>query len=485
MSVLSWFSHLAREGRDVPEVTCYEKQGDWGGLWNYSWRTGTDQYGEMVHGSMYRSVPPLTLLTMTDGLYRYLWSNGPKECLEFPQYTFEDHFGKAIPSFPPREVLFDYLQGRWGKEDVRKWIKFRTVVRDVVFNEDTDTFSVCVKDLQGDRVEEPREFDYVIVCTGHFSVPHVPDFAGVERFPGRVMHAHDFRDANEFAGKTLLLIGSSYSAEDIALQCIKYGASKVIITWRSQPMGFNWPPEVEERPLIQRFEGKTAHFKDGSKADVDVVLMCTGYLHSYPFLRSHSDTGLVLGTNHCCRESLRLKSSNVLYPPGLYKGIVWEEGGNSRLLYCGAQDQYYTYTMFDVCGLWAVKLILGDIKLPSKEDREASWRGWVARNKALADCHQEIDFQTDFVMDLVKDCGADYPYNPDVGEMFHTWEGHKHDDILSYRDQSFPSKYTGNMFHFLLSADHGLAGTPSPVHHSTFMTALDDSLQTFMNKIKN
>ena len=46
-------------------------------------------------------------------------------------------------------------------------------------------------------------------------------FPGVERFPGRVLHAHAFRDANEFAGKRLLLVGSSYSAEDIALQCIK------------------------------------------------------------------------------------------------------------------------------------------------------------------------------------------------------------------------------------------------------------------------
>ena len=63
-------------------------------------------------------------------------------------------------------------------------------------------------------------------------MPHIPDFPGIERFPGRVLHAHDFRDKNEFSGKTLLLIGSSYSAEDIAVQCIKYGASKVIITWR-------------------------------------------------------------------------------------------------------------------------------------------------------------------------------------------------------------------------------------------------------------
>ena len=29
------------------------------------------------------------------------------------------------------------------------------------------------------------------------------------------------REANEFTGKRLLCIGASYSAEDIALQCIK------------------------------------------------------------------------------------------------------------------------------------------------------------------------------------------------------------------------------------------------------------------------
>ena len=51
-------------------------------------------------------------------------------------------------------------------------------------------------------------------------MPHIPDFPGIERFPGRVLHAHDFRDKNEFSGKTLMLIGSTYSAEDITLQCI-------------------------------------------------------------------------------------------------------------------------------------------------------------------------------------------------------------------------------------------------------------------------
>ena len=46
----------------------------------------------------------------------------------------------------------------------------------------------------------------------------------MESFPGRILHGHDFRDAEEFKNKDVVVLGSSYSAEDIALQCYKYGA---------------------------------------------------------------------------------------------------------------------------------------------------------------------------------------------------------------------------------------------------------------------
>ena len=45
-------------------------------------------------------------------MYQGLWSNGPKEDLEYPDYTFDEHFGKAISSYLPREALYDYLKGR-------------------------------------------------------------------------------------------------------------------------------------------------------------------------------------------------------------------------------------------------------------------------------------------------------------------------------------------------------------------------------------
>ena len=102
-AVLRSFASAKENGFDIPDIICFEKQSDVGGLWNYNWRTGLDEFGESVHGSM----------------YRYLWSTGPKECLEFADYSFEQHFGKAIASYPPREVLFDYIKGRLNKTIVK------------------------------------------------------------------------------------------------------------------------------------------------------------------------------------------------------------------------------------------------------------------------------------------------------------------------------------------------------------------------------
>ena len=424
------FAQAEKQGAEIPELVCFEKQDDWGGLWNYTWRTGVEKHGEPVHGSM----------------YRYLWSNGPKECLEFSDYTFDEHFGKPIPSFPPREVLEDYILGRAKKSGVRKWIRFNTVVRLVDYDNDSGKFQVTVEDLEKGHVMT-EEFDYVIVATGHFSVPNVPYFEGFEKFPGRILHSHDFRDAEEFAGKNLVVVGSSYSAEDIALQCHKYGANSVTICYRTAPMGFHWPDGMEELPLMTKLEGKTAHFKDGQTRDVDAIILCTGYQHCFPFME----------------DSLRLRTNNRLYPANLYKGVVWEN--NPKLMYLGMQDQYYTFTMFDGQAFFARDVILGRFQLPSKEEMKKDMDAWRSREEALEDPFQDIDFQTDYTKDLVD--LTDYPdFDLELAKKhFYEWEHHKEEDILKYRDKSFESPCTG---------------TKAPIHHTTWLEALDDSMKTFL-----
>ena len=48
LSILRAFEHLEKKGEKIPEIVCFEKQESWGGLWNYNWRTGSDQYGDPV-----------------------------------------------------------------------------------------------------------------------------------------------------------------------------------------------------------------------------------------------------------------------------------------------------------------------------------------------------------------------------------------------------------------------------------------------------
>jgi trimethylamine monooxygenase len=337
--------------------------------------------------------------------------------------------------------------GRVEKSGVRPYVQFNTAVRWVEHDAATGGFAVTVKDLVKDQMRTEM-FDQVVVASGHFSTPNVPYFEGVEAFPGRVLHAHDFRSANEFTGKRVLMIGSSYSAEDIGTQCHKYGAQSVIFSYRTKPLGFDWPAGFTEKPLLQRLVGKVAHFKDGTSAEVDAIVLCTGYKHHFPFLP----------------DDLRLKTDNRLYPLGLYKGVFWQD--QPKLIYLGMQDQYFTFNMFDAQAWYARDVILGRIALPSPEAMDADIKAWRAREEAVANPFEGIDFQTDYVADLL--AATDYPRLDvhRVAELFKEWEHHKAASILGYRDHGYPSTLTGTM---------------APPHHTKWMEAMDDSLEAFLN----
>jgi hypothetical protein len=44
-------------------------------------------------------------------MYRNLWAIGAKEVNEYQDYSFQDHFGKELPSYLPREMYRRYLDG--------------------------------------------------------------------------------------------------------------------------------------------------------------------------------------------------------------------------------------------------------------------------------------------------------------------------------------------------------------------------------------
>jgi trimethylamine monooxygenase len=112
-------------------------------------------------------------------------------------------------------------------------------------------------------------------------------------------------------------------------------------------------------------------------------------------------------------------------------------------------------------------VVLGRIKLPSAAEMAKDSAAWVAREEKLKGPSEQIDFQTDYVKDLMKD--TDYPkFDLDhAAEMFKEWEHHKVESILGYRDKAFPSPCTGTM------------GT---LHHTVWIKAMDDSMKSFLGK---
>ena len=99
----------------------------------------------------------------------------------------------------------------------------------------------------------------------------------------------------------------------------------------------------------------------------------------------------------------------------------------------------------------------------SRQNMEQDVKKWREKNSALKDCHDDINFQTEFVVDFCQAAGYDVRCARGA-ELFKRWNLYKTDDILTYRDKSFHSIFTQ---------------TASPIHEP-WLTAFDDSLKGFV-----
>ena len=401
---------LARDrGEMIGHLVCFEKQSEIGGAWTYTWRTGLDEYGESIHSSMYQN----------------LRLNVPKEAIEYPEYPFIRHFQQeSLSSFPSRKIMHEYLKGYAETNNILQYIEFNTVVKWVTYNSDTKQFDVLIRDLLKDEMRT-EHYDYMIIATGHFHMSNVPYFEGIETFPGKVLHAHDFRHAQEFIGRNILIIGSSYSAEDIGLQCWKTGAKSVTFSYRTKPMGYKWPNGCTEVCLVSKIQSNSVYFTDGSRQEFDAIIFCTGYKHHFPFLA----------------DNLRLRTDNCFYPSNLYKGIFWLD--EPHLIYLGMQDQAYSLNLFNVQAWYARDVILGKQPLPSIEEMNVDIKKWKTKEAQLKTPIDSGRFQLEYILDLQS--FSDYPKFDIIGmaKIFQQWLITREENILTFREHTYKSVITG------------------------------------------
>jgi len=77
--------------------------------------------------------------------------------------------------------------------------------------------------------------EVVIVATGHYVEPRIPDWARDGEFPGRVLHSAEYRSGREFTGSRALVVGLGNSGAEIATDLVEQGASSVSVAVRTPP----------------------------------------------------------------------------------------------------------------------------------------------------------------------------------------------------------------------------------------------------------
>lgn len=196
------------------EPVCFEASDRYGGTWNYR--------EDSTIG--YASIMPTTVL------------NHSKEI-------------GAASNFPPRkeynnfmrhQEVFQYLTEYYEHHQCEKYIHFNTEVINVKKADDYDAtgrFLVTVKDKISGKVSTDI-YDGVMVCTGHFTIPKMEHFPGLENFKGTVMHTHSLKTVEKFKGQNVLIIGAGCSGLDAA-EVISSVAKQVYLSVRHGMLVFN------------------------------------------------------------------------------------------------------------------------------------------------------------------------------------------------------------------------------------------------------
>ena len=180
----------------------------------------------------------------------------------------------------------------------------------------------------------------IINATGTWETPYIPEYPGAELFKGRQLHTRDYRAAQEFAGKHVVVVGAGISAiqllDEISRVTTTTWVTRRAPQWRTGPFdeeagraavamvedrvrrglppssvvsvtGLPVTPAVEamrargvlERlPMFTEITEDGVRWADGAFIRADVVLWCTGFRssldHLAPLMLREPNGGIIM-----------------------------------------------------------------------------------------------------------------------------------------------------------------------------------------------
>lgn len=132
------------------------------------------------------------------------------------------------PTYPTNEAMGEYLQRYAEQFDLTRHIRLKTPVRELRRDADRG-WIVCT-----DTGEEG--FEKVVIATGRYNKPAIPDVPGLKSFSGSagVTHTFAYKQPEDYHGLRVLVTGCAISSVEITSDLAALGAAHVVLTNRRQ-----------------------------------------------------------------------------------------------------------------------------------------------------------------------------------------------------------------------------------------------------------
>jgi cation diffusion facilitator CzcD-associated flavoprotein CzcO len=146
----------------------------------------------------------------------------------------------------PGPKILDYLEATAAEHDVRREIRFDHRVVRAEWSSDDALWHVEAERGGADGQSEPLRFTcrWFSGCTGYFRYDegYTPDFPGIDRFEGEIVHPQHWPEDLDYAGKRVVVIGSGATAVTL-IPALSERAAKVTMLQRSPTYIISLPGE--------------------------------------------------------------------------------------------------------------------------------------------------------------------------------------------------------------------------------------------------
>ncbi|MEU2258663.1 NAD(P)/FAD-dependent oxidoreductase [Nocardia xishanensis] len=140
-------------------------------------------------------------------------------------YAFSDHpYSRSADMFPTAAQVREYLGSYVRRFRLEPHLRLSAEV--IELSRQGPVFEVEVRSGSDFTT---WFFDFVVVCTGVFSEPHVPEIEGMQRFVGRLLHSSQATDPALFAGQRVVVVGAGKSALDLAAWAAAHASTCTLV----------------------------------------------------------------------------------------------------------------------------------------------------------------------------------------------------------------------------------------------------------------